>query len=112
MTFSINTHDAWGIVRVGCFASLEEAREAFATLCQDPWYQQDGGVKGLELVDDGDGDGDSNKNENGIGNGHGGDWGRGSACGISADMNSGTGMNGGTGMNSGARRLAWFSLRA
>lgn len=106
MTFSINTHDAWGIVRVGCFTSLEEAREAFATLCQDPWYQQDGGVKGLELVDDGDGDGDGDSNGNGV------DRGRGGACGISADMNSGTGMNSGVGVNSGARRLAWFSLRA
>lgn len=82
MTFSINTHDAWGIVKVGCFASLEEAREAFATLCQDPWYQQDGGVKGLELVDDGDRNGD--------------------AKGRVGDRDPGTS----------ARRLAWFSLRS
>lgn len=86
MTFSINTHDAWGIVKVGCFTSLEEAREAFSTLCQDPWYQRDGGVKGLELVDDGDGNG--------------GDRGRGGTCGLSLDADSG------------ARRLAWFSPRA
>jgi len=82
MAFSINTHDAWGIVKVGCFTSLEEAREAFATLCQDPWYQQDGGVKGLELVDDGDGNG--------------------GAKGRAGDRGPGTS----------ARRLEWFSLRS
>jgi hypothetical protein len=50
MGFSINTHDAWGVVKVGDFQSLEDARRAFTALCQDPWYQQDGGIKGLELV--------------------------------------------------------------
>ena len=50
MPFSIRTHDSWGTVEVGQFQSLEEAREAFTALCQDPWYQQDGGVNGLELV--------------------------------------------------------------
>lgn len=55
MTFTINTHDSWGIVKVGDFQSLEEARRAFRALCQDPWYQQDGGIKGLELVQDTDG---------------------------------------------------------
>lgn len=54
MGYAINTHDAWGVVQVGAFQSLEEARQAFATLCQDPWYRQDGGVKGLELVHDAD----------------------------------------------------------
>jgi hypothetical protein len=50
MTFTIRTHDAWGVVTVGNFESLEQARQAFASLCQDPWYQQDGGVKALELA--------------------------------------------------------------
>lgn len=50
MIFTINTHDSWGIVKVGEFPSLEEARQAFGALCQDPWYKCDGGVKGLELV--------------------------------------------------------------
>ncbi len=50
MGFSINTHDAWGVVKVGDFQSLEDARWAFTALCQDPWYQQDGGIKELELV--------------------------------------------------------------
>ncbi|PSJ04123.1 hypothetical protein C7K55_11445 [Cyanobium usitatum str. Tous] len=50
MGFSINTHDGWGVVKVGDFQSLEEARRAFTALCQDPWYQQDGGIKGLELL--------------------------------------------------------------
>lgn len=54
MSFSIHTHDAWGSVTVGDFQSLEEARQAFADLCQDPWYSQDGGVKGLELVQNND----------------------------------------------------------
>ena len=50
MPFTIRTHDAWGVVTVGSFNSLQEARLAFASLCQDPWYQQDGGVKALELA--------------------------------------------------------------
>lgn len=54
MTYTINTHDAWGIVRIGSFETLDEARKAFAELCQDPWYQQDGSVRGLELAQDGD----------------------------------------------------------
>ena len=52
MPFSINTHDAWGVVNVGRFQSLEEARQAFAALSDDPWYRQDGTVKGAELVDE------------------------------------------------------------
>lgn len=51
MTYTIFTHDAWGQVPVGSFDSLEAARAAFRDLCQDPWYRNDGGVKGLELCD-------------------------------------------------------------
>ncbi len=51
MPFSIRTHDSWGAVPVGDFQSQEEARQAFSNLCQDPWYRQDGTVKGLELVE-------------------------------------------------------------
>jgi hypothetical protein len=42
-------------VRIGSFESLDQARKAFAELCQDPWYLQDGGVRGLELAQEGDG---------------------------------------------------------
>lgn len=55
MAFSIHTHDAWGTVKVAEFASLEDARQAFNALCQDPWYRQDGGVKALELAHSSDG---------------------------------------------------------
>ena len=55
MPFSIRTHDAWGVVQVGAFGSLEEARMAFRELCDDPWYRQDGTVKGIELVQDSSG---------------------------------------------------------
>ena len=50
MTFSICTHDSWGVVPVGDFQSLEEARQVFSDICQDPWYKSDGTVKGVELV--------------------------------------------------------------
>lgn len=50
MTFSIRTHDSWGVVPVGDFQSLEEARQVFRDVCQDPWYKSDGTVKGVELV--------------------------------------------------------------
>ncbi|MFM7675221.1 MAG: hypothetical protein ACKO5F_06485 [Synechococcus sp.] len=36
---------------MGSFDSLEEARQAFATLREDPWYRRDGTVRGLELVE-------------------------------------------------------------
>lgn len=51
MNFCLYTHDAWGVVPVAQFASLAEARQGFAALCQDPWYQQDGTVRGIELVE-------------------------------------------------------------
>jgi hypothetical protein len=54
MTYAINTYDSWGIVKVGNYQSLEEARKIFASICQDPWYKSDGTVKGVELVLDGD----------------------------------------------------------
>lgn len=50
MSFSIYTHDSWGQVHLGDFASLEDARQAFLALRQDAWYGQDGTVKGIELV--------------------------------------------------------------
>lgn len=51
MTFDINTHDSWGVVNVGKFQSIEEARKVFTSICEDPWYMSDGTVKGVELVD-------------------------------------------------------------
>jgi len=50
--FTIKTHDSWGIVKVGTFQSLEEARKVFSSLCEDPWYKSDGMVKGVELLQD------------------------------------------------------------
>jgi len=50
MTFSIRTHDSWGVVPVGDFETLEQARQVFTALCQDPWYKADGTVKGVELA--------------------------------------------------------------
>jgi hypothetical protein len=37
-------------VNVGEFLSLDEAKHAFEQLCNDPWYRNDGTVKGLELI--------------------------------------------------------------
>ena len=50
MTFAVNTHDSWGIVQVGNYQSLEEAKKVFSSICEDPWYKSDGSVKGVELV--------------------------------------------------------------
>jgi hypothetical protein len=50
MSFAIYTHDSWGVVHVGDYAGLEEAQKAFQALREDPWYRQDGTVKGIELV--------------------------------------------------------------
>jgi hypothetical protein len=50
MTYSLYTHDSWGVLKIADFPSLDEARQAFGSLCQDPWYRNDGTVKGIELV--------------------------------------------------------------
>lgn len=50
MPFAIYTHDSWGVVKVASFKTLGEAQQVFSAVCCDPWYQQDGGVKGVELV--------------------------------------------------------------
>lgn len=55
MTFVIYIHDSWGHVKVGSFQSLVGAQQVFSAVCRDPWYQQDGGVKGVELVQNGEG---------------------------------------------------------
>lgn len=51
MRYSITTHDAWGQVLVGDYATLAEARAVFVAMQQDPWYRQDGTVRGIELVE-------------------------------------------------------------
>ena len=51
MAYRLATHDSWGVIPVGDFASLEEARKQFTSLCEDPWYRQDGTVKGIELLE-------------------------------------------------------------
>jgi len=51
MSYALNTHDSWGILQVGNYQSLEEAKQVFASICEDPWYKSDGTVKGVELVD-------------------------------------------------------------
>ncbi|MEB3200572.1 MAG: hypothetical protein VKK62_08615 [Synechococcaceae cyanobacterium] len=53
MPYRVCTHDSWGVVPVGAFPSLEEARQAFEALCRDPWYSQDGTVRGVELLEQG-----------------------------------------------------------
>ena len=50
ITFVINTHDSWGIVKVANIPSLEEARKVFAAICEDPWHKKDRTVMGVELV--------------------------------------------------------------
>ena len=50
MTYVVNTHDSLGVVQVGSFSSLDEARTVFSSICDDPWYKSDGIVKGVELV--------------------------------------------------------------
>ena len=50
MPFAIYTHDAWGVVHVGDYATLEDARTVFSALREDPWYAQDGTVRGIELA--------------------------------------------------------------
>jgi hypothetical protein len=54
MTYAVNTHDSWGIVKVGNYKSIEEARKVFSLICEDPWYKTDGTVYGVELVQDAD----------------------------------------------------------
>jgi len=51
MSYAVNTHDSWGILQVGNYQSLEEAKQVFASICEDAWYKSDGTVKGVELVD-------------------------------------------------------------
>ena len=50
MAFMINTYDTWGMVHDRYLATLQEARQVFASLREDPWYSIDGVVKGIELV--------------------------------------------------------------
>ena len=50
MTYAINTHDSWGVIRVGCCQSLVDARKVFFSICEDPWYKSDGTAKGVEFV--------------------------------------------------------------
>jgi hypothetical protein len=52
VTYSLYTHDSWGVLKITEFTSLAEARQAFSSLCQDPWYRNDGTVKGVELRQD------------------------------------------------------------
>ena len=50
MPYRLYTHDGWGRVPVAEFATLQEARSAFLSLGQDPWYRNDGSMKGIEHV--------------------------------------------------------------
>jgi hypothetical protein len=50
MAYAINTHDAWGVVKVGNYQSIEEARTVFVDQCDDLRYKSDGTVKGVVLV--------------------------------------------------------------
>jgi hypothetical protein len=50
MTYTVNTHDCWDIVKVGNYQSIEEARTVFGDQCDDLRCKIDGTVKGVELV--------------------------------------------------------------
>jgi hypothetical protein len=50
MTYAVNTHDSWGVVKIGNYLSLEEARTVFADRCDDLRYKIDGTVKAVVLV--------------------------------------------------------------
>jgi hypothetical protein len=50
MTYAVNTHDCWGVVKVGNYQSIEEARTVFADQCDDLRDKSDGTVRGVELV--------------------------------------------------------------
>jgi hypothetical protein len=50
MAYAINIDDAWGIVNVGNYQSLEDARKVFSSIYEDLWYKSDGTVKAVELV--------------------------------------------------------------
>jgi len=50
MAYAINTHDSWGIVKIGNYLSLEEARTVFADRCDDLWCKIDGTIKAVVLV--------------------------------------------------------------
>jgi hypothetical protein len=56
MNYAVNTHDSWGIVKVGNYKSIEKARKVFSSICEDPWYKSDGTVKGVALVQGADAD--------------------------------------------------------
>jgi len=50
MAYAINIDDAWGIVNVWNYQSLEEARTVFADRCDDLWCKIDGTIKAVVLV--------------------------------------------------------------
>ena len=50
MTYAVNTHNSWDIVKVGNYQSIEEARRVFGDRCDDLRYKSDGTVKGVVLV--------------------------------------------------------------
>ena len=50
MTYAISTHDFCGVVKIGNYLSLEEARRVFGDQCDDLRYKSDGTVKGVVLV--------------------------------------------------------------
>ena len=50
MTYAVNTHDSWGVVKIGNYQSLEEARTVFGDQCDDLRDKSDGTVRGVALV--------------------------------------------------------------
>jgi len=44
MTYAVNTHDSWGVVKIGNYQSLEEARTVFGDQCDDLRDKSDGTV--------------------------------------------------------------------
>jgi len=50
MAYAINIDDAWGIVNVWNYQSLEDARKVFSSIYEDLRYKSDGTVKAVVLV--------------------------------------------------------------
>ena len=51
MTYAVNTYDSWGILQVGNYQSLEEAKQVFASICprfQESCHPSDQYIRGLE----------------------------------------------------------------
>jgi hypothetical protein len=51
MPFTVFSHDSWGSTSVGSFASLQEAQALFEALRNDRWFNDDGTIRAISIVD-------------------------------------------------------------